>query len=356
MLAPPDSFAVKVFSDDMAPAKDGFRLWNVLLNKWLLGTQGRALADGPFRIGARLRVLPEMRFGWGTLGASHYSRTSDVVAADNDDLFLFMNLAGPFTARHRGREIELAPGEAYVMPCSERGSHVRPRGGKQLCLRVRREAIQPLVRRLDDRLCTAIPRDTEALKMLSTYLRVASSEPFADQKLRIIAVQYVHDLLALALGAARDRQHLMENRGLNAARLRAAKVLARRYLTHTSLSAAFVAGRLGISNRSLQRLFEQTGTTFSAFVVRERLAKAYETLRKGHGSGCIADIALDSGFGDVSYFNRKFRALYHATPSEIQRSVFPLSEVMVLQESFEPAPVRSNTDTMSGLHPSVGNN
>src|SRR5215469_14043380 len=196
MLAPPDSFAIKAFSDAMVPPKDGFRLWNVLLNKWLLGTECRALADGPFQVSARLRVLPEMRFGWGTLGPSHYSRTPDVVAADNDDLFLFMNLAGPFTAMHYGRELALAPGEAYVMSCSERGAHVRPRGGKQLCLRVRRDTIQPLVRGLDDRLCAPIPRDTEALRMLSTYLRVAMSEPLADERLRAIAVRHVHDLLA----------------------------------------------------------------------------------------------------------------------------------------------------------------
>lgn len=346
MLAPPDSFAAKAFSDAMVPANDGFRAWNMLLNKWLLGTQGRALADGPFRISARLRVLPEMRFGWGTLGPSHYSRTPDVVAADNDDLVLFMNLAGAFTAMHNGRELALAPGEAYVMPCSERGSHVRPRGGKQLCLRVRRDAIQPLVRRIDDRLCAVIPRDTEALRLLSTYLRVAMSEPLSDEGLRGLAARHVHDLLALVLGAVPDRQHLMEDRGLHAARLRAAKVLVRRHLTEASLSSAFVAGRLGISARSLQRLFEQSGTTFSAFVVRERLAKAYEILTKGRGGRGMAEIALESGFGDVSYFNRKFRALYRATPSEVQASAFALCEIAAL-ESGEPTAAGLEADAMA---------
>lgn len=333
MLAPPDSFAVKAFSDAMVPAKDGFRVWNVLLNKWLLGAEGRALADGPFQISARLRVLPEIRFGWGTLGPSHYSRTANVAAADNDDLFLIMNLAGPFTTMQYGRELELAPGEAYVMPCSERGAHVRPRGGRQLCLRVRRDAIQPLVRGLDDRLCARIPRDAEALRMLSTYLRVAMSEPLADEGLRRVAARHVHDLLALALGATRDQQDVLETRGLNAARLRAAKVLVRRHLTDTDLSPELVAGRLGISVRTLQRLFEQTGTTFSAFVIRERLETAYEALKLGRGGRSIADIALDSGFGDVSHFNRKFRALYHASPSEIRRSAETLSVVTALEEN-----------------------
>lgn len=329
MLAPPDSFAVKAFSDAMVPTRDRFRLWNVLLNKWLLGTQGRALADAPFQISARLRVLPEMRFGWGALGPSHYSRTPDDVAQDNDDLFLFMNLAGPFTAMHGGSEIELAPGDAYVMPCSERGSHVRPRGGKQLCLRVRRDAIEPLVRGLDDRLSSVIPRDTEALRMLSTYLRAAMSEPLADEALRALTVRHVHDLLALALGASRDQQPMLETRGLSAARLRAAKAVVHRHLADAHLSPEFVAGRLGISVRTLQRLFEQSGATFSAFVTRERLETAYEALRDGRGRRGIAEIALDSGFGDISYFNRAFRALYHTSPSEIRRSALALPEFSV---------------------------
>lgn len=32
----------------------------------------------------------------------------------------------------------------------------------------------------------------------------------------------------------------------------------------------------------------------------------------------IAAIALESGFGDVSYFNRTFRRTYGATPSEMR--------------------------------------
>jgi AraC-like DNA-binding protein len=32
----------------------------------------------------------------------------------------------------------------------------------------------------------------------------------------------------------------------------------------------------------------------------------------------IGDIALDCGFGDISYFNRAFRRRYGASPSEIR--------------------------------------
>jgi transcriptional regulator GlxA family with amidase domain len=130
----------------------------------------------------------------------------------------------------------------------------------------------------------------------------------------------------------RDQQQILETRGLSAARLRAAKVLVRRQLTDPELSPESVAGRLGISVRTLQRLFEQTGTTFSAFVIRERLETAHAALRRGRGRRSIADIALESGFGDISHFNRKFRALYHASPSEIRRSAVAASNGAALEE------------------------
>jgi AraC-like DNA-binding protein len=68
-------------------------------------------------------------------------------------------------------------------------------------------------------------------------------------------------------------------------------------------------------------LFEADGTTFKAFVIAERVAKAYRMLideRYGHLS--ITQIAYDCGFGDISYFNRTFRRVHGATPSDIRES------------------------------------
>jgi AraC-like DNA-binding protein len=39
-----------------------------------------------------------------------------------------------------------------------------------------------------------------------------------------------------------------------------------------------------------------------------------------HAVRTISSIAYDVGFGDVSYFNRVFRKLYGATPSDIREA------------------------------------
>lgn len=79
-----------------------------------------------------------------------------------------------------------------------------------------------------------------------------------------------------------------------------------------------VACRLGVSRRSLQRVFAADGTNFSEFVRHLRLAKAYSVLSKPGLQTPISDIALGCGFCDVSYFNRAFRQRYRATPSDVR--------------------------------------
>lgn len=315
-----DFYGIRPFSTEQVPAAQGFPVWTHMLSKWLLESRGRPLADGPFRASARLRVLANIRFGWGTIGPSVYERSRDVVAQDNDDLMLIMNLGGAFVASHARREIELSPGQAYVMGCTELGSHARPGGGSLLCLRVARSAMQPLVPGLDDKLGSVLPGDADSLRLLSAYLRgIDDTSEFTSIVVQRLATQHVHDLLALSLGCAADVRMAANDGGLRAARLRAAKALVRRHLTEPALSAQFVARQLQISARSVQRLFEAEGTRFSDFVIAERLASAYRLLAEtGRRNESIANVALNCGFGDVSYFNRKFRDRYHATPSDVR--------------------------------------
>lgn len=320
MLAPSDQFQDGPFSTAQAANAERFALWARVLNKWLLGARGRNLGNETFQASVRLRVLPEIRFGWGAIGASVYDRTRDVIAQDNDDLFLFLNLGGRFVAEGANHEIELAPGQGYLMGCAETGSHASPTDGGILTLRVRHAAMKPLVRNLDDRLGTVLASDNEGLRLLSTYLRsIGETEPLSSTASRQLATRHVHDLLALALGTHGDAREAAREGGLPAARLRAAKTLIRRNLFESHLSPEFIAGHLEISPRSLQRLFEADGTTFSAFVNDLRITQAHAALtdQAAHGRK-IADIAFDCGFGDISYFNRKFKSRYGASPSEIR--------------------------------------
>ncbi len=68
--------------------------------------------------------------------------------------------------------------------------------------------------------------------------------------------------------------------------------------------------------RSFQRL---TGTTPHQYVVRMRLRRA--SIRLKLETTRISDIALDCGFGDISNFNRAFRAEFGISPRKYRCSV-----------------------------------
>jgi AraC-like DNA-binding protein len=74
----------------------------------------------------------------------------------------------------------------------------------------------------------------------------------------------------------------------------------------------------------VRKLFEQAGSSFSTFVLTERVVKARRMLidrRYAHLN--IAQIAHESGFGDISYFNRAFRRHFGATPSDVREAARP---------------------------------
>lgn len=72
--------------------------------------------------------------------------------------------------------------------------------------------------------------------------------------------------------------------------------------------------RSGLSQTQLYRkIFALTGLSPSKFICRLRLKRAAALME--HGGGNITKIALDVGFGSLSYFTRCFREEYGITPS-----------------------------------------
>ena len=84
------------------------------------------------------------------------------------------------------------------------------------------------------------------------------------------------------------------------------------------LSLASLAREAGLSPYHFLRTFERlTGVTPHQYVLRMRLREA--AVRLAVEPAKILDVALDCGFGDVSNFNRNFRAEFGASPRGYRR-------------------------------------
>jgi AraC-like DNA-binding protein len=187
-----------------------------------------------------------------------------------------------------------------------------------ISFRLRRAELGPLTADLDGCLLRPI-RPSFALRLLPGYVGALEEAAAATAEARDLAVTHVYDLIALTLGANSDAAELAAGRGVRAVRLRAIKDDIVANLGDETLSIAAVATRQGISPRYVAMLFDGTGTSFSGFVLEQRLARARRMLvGSRHAGQTISAIAYACGFGDLSYFNRAFRRAFGATPSDIR--------------------------------------
>lgn len=92
------------------------------------------------------------------------------------------------------------------------------------------------------------------------------------------------------------------------------------HLTEEALGVATIAAHCGVSARYIQKLFAMRGTTPTAYILHRRLRLAASLLRDPRNAERgVLDIALTSGFRDLSYFSRAFRSRFDATPSRFRR-------------------------------------
>lgn len=79
-----------------------------------------------------------------------------------------------------------------------------------------------------------------------------------------------------------------------------------------------VADYLGMKPTYFSRVFKQaTGRTFIEFVNRLRISKSCELLADGDKP--VTDVCFESGFNNISNFNRRFQQLKGMTPSHYRR-------------------------------------
>lgn len=323
MIESSSYFRLRQFSSSALPAEDRLELWRDTITKHMIRLAIDPLAEGPFLAEASLRKYDGMTIGTGTVSASASHRSREIVAADNDDLFLMLNLSGPLVLTSGGQELTLRPGEATLLCCAELGTYVRPDMGMLSCIRLPRSTLNPFVAGLEDRIFRLIPRDAGPLMLLGTYLTALTDPADIDMAPAVSRTvsNHVTDLIALTLGATRDAANAALGGGMRAARLAAAKAYIQDRIGPHGLSIDDVAGHMGVSSRYVRKLFEADGDSFSKYVLEQRLIRVRGMLTNARfDHRPISSLAYDVGFGDLSYFNKVFRASFGGTPSDLRHA------------------------------------
>jgi AraC-like DNA-binding protein len=279
------------------------------------------IGETPFHADVTFHPLPGVGIAVGSRSAAHYRVTRALASRGRDIIVVSMLRKGMATVAQFGKEETIGVGSACVLTSTDPSTSTLHSRGSFITLALSRVTLSAIVPEFSSVLGRPIQADNAALRLLSRYLDVVSaSGELTSPDIAGSIATHITDLAALALGARGDRADAARQRSANDVRLLAIRSDIALMLGRQNLSAAAVAASQGISMRHLRRLFEQDGTSFSAFVLAQRLAKALSMLtdRRYDRLG-ITEIAYEAGFSDLSYFNRTFRRAHGATPSDIRR-------------------------------------
>jgi len=187
-------------------------------------------------------------------------------------------------------------------------------------IRIPRSQLLTICPKAEDRLALALRDRAPIREVIARYHALAASlGPHTDVVAQHLMAQHMVDLIGLLLGTDADRTELANNRGYSAARLDLMRADIIANLSRGDLTIYSVARNAGLSPRNAQRMFERTGTTFTEFLLEQRLmlvrGQLLDPLNRWRK---VSDLAHSAGFPDVSYFNRMFRRRFGATPSDMR--------------------------------------
>lgn len=266
-----------------------------------------------------IAVLPDLVIADTTHSPCRTRRTGALAAKTGDNLLLHIPLSGGFTIRQdRGDEAVCSPGQIYLDPSEVPGlACFMPAESRVLYVSIPRAALMAACPGLNPGLRRMVS-DTPQWRMLIAYARAVHAEAAALPPDHLeTSAAHLRDLAVLALGADRAAMQAAAAGGGQAARLRAIKADIETHLVSADLTPGWIAARHGISTRYLRSLFAQDHTSFSDHVALRRLMRVRRQLTDPrHAGQSIARLALDAGFGDVSWFNKRFRDSFGLTPSE----------------------------------------
>ena len=316
---PPDSieeFSTLRFTTDALPEARRLPIWREEFARTLVHVEIEPVSDEAFRVEATMRMFPGLRSLAFRGSAMSLERTPALAAGSDGSIGLIINCETLAALSQHGRDISLRSGDACAVLTDEPGIFT---GRSHLGLLFPRAPLLERIKNIADVSPVRIPRETEALRLLASYLNAVPRKlTLSSPELRRTVVEHIYDLVALAIRPDRiaDQSSLSATA---AARLELALAYIDKHFDNPALTIAAAARDQNISPRYLQRLIERTGSTFTKRVNELRLQRAHTLLTSANQRRRqISDVALRAGFSDIAHFNRCFRRRFGDTPSAIR--------------------------------------
>ncbi|WP_413657991.1 helix-turn-helix domain-containing protein [Paraburkholderia phenoliruptrix] len=274
--------------------------------------------DGQEVFRARVTQKPLGNIGVGDIAAPglDYVRTSsDLSRTPSDEFLASLLIQGTASLEQSGRQTVQNVGDIVLYDTARAFKYSFSSDYRIILLKIPRK--QMLCRLSDAERLTAIALNGQSTMgaLAGAVIRGAADidadlQPCAASKLAASVIDIFAASVETEFNGAKGA---LERHGDV---LQRAKNYIEANLGDSELDVEQVSKAIGVSRRTLNRIFAAHGTTAARWLWQKRLEASHASLTEGR-SQHIADVAIACGFSDFSHFSRAFKKTYGIAPNTL---------------------------------------
>jgi AraC family transcriptional activator of tynA and feaB len=253
-------------------------------------------------------------------GGKHRVKRSQALIrkSQHNVFFIACPLKGEATFTQHDRTAALKKGDIAILDSTQEYVAEAEQGFDALWVRVPRHRIEGRLTHHSRLMAERIDGSKGVGRLASAMLRTAFREAT-----RVVATDAnrvtnaILDLIGMSLSARIP--HPATSSRSSQSTLRRIQRYIEDHLDDEDLTLSSVAKAHMVTARYINRLFMQEGVSAARWIRMRRLERCRSDLEdpeKRHRS--ISEIAFDHGFGNISSFNRAFKARFHTTPKALR--------------------------------------
>lgn len=249
-------------------------------------------------------------------GAHRVFRSEELIKTSrHNNFFIGYLISGAARLSQGGKSADLTPGDIAILDSTRAYSIEVPDNFDALWIQAPRYRLEGRLSSVAEIMAQTIDGHSGVGFVASSLLRSALAEAsrLLPQEANRIANSLL-DLIGLAL--AKDTSKLQPVSSQNrASALRRVQEFIESRLDDEELDLPTIAREHHLSVRYLNKLFEREGISIARWIRMRRLERCRIDLESTGGRArAISDIAYSHGFGNISHFNRQFRAHFGCSP------------------------------------------
>ncbi|MHA7848184.1 transcriptional regulator FeaR [Serratia sp. D1N4] len=234
-------------------------------------------------------------------------------SSDSSHFFAAFQLHGSSMMEQGHHQTRLSAGDMTFIDASQPCSFIYQQDSRQLSLVLPRSYIEQHLRFITLPCAQRLGTEAAAAKLSLQLVLGSMQNPEMSQVESEAVLNAVATLLRPVLAGGEEQQDSHERiftRSL---------AFIDQHIQSEQLRPEWIASEIGVSVRSLYRMFARKGLVVAQYIKNRRLDLCAQALRQAKERQKLANIGYDWGFADHSHFSTAFKARFGVSPSAYRK-------------------------------------